>query len=164
MSSSPSIEGMIISLIPSMICYTLWHCKNDRIFIWRRWCNLYAIHKVSSLVHEGCSRGKYSIDSSSFLPHNFRVFITDEQLVCKHFTVLSFSWKKPNEGWVKINVNCSVIGNPGVMGYRGIIRDCLGNLVTGFAKHLGVGTSLEAEAHGLHVGLQICIANHFTHV
>ncbi|KAL3529575.1 hypothetical protein ACH5RR_008897 [Cinchona calisaya] len=128
-----------------MICDALWLQINDLIFSGRRCSNLYAIHKASRLVHEACLKKKYFIDSASFVPHNVRAFILNTQLVHKHLIVISFSWKKPNEGWVKINVDGFVIGNPGVMSWGGIIRDCPGNLISGLARHLDVGTLLEAR-------------------
>ncbi|KAF7806436.1 putative ribonuclease H-like domain-containing protein [Senna tora] len=61
----------------------------------------------------------------------------------------------PPEGYYKLNVDGSYMGNPGVMAAAGVIRDHLGHWVSGFSKFIGPGNSLAAEFWGLLLGLKL---------
>ncbi|KAL3498349.1 hypothetical protein ACH5RR_041081 [Cinchona calisaya] len=50
------------------------------------------------------------------------------------------------------------------MGCGGILKDHLGNHISGFAKYIGVGSNLKVEAQKLLLGLQKCLESHHTHV
>ena len=47
-------------------------------------------------------------------------------------------WEKPPSGWTKLNMNGASLGNPGVAGCGGIMRDERGNWVVGFARRIGI--------------------------
>jgi hypothetical protein len=48
------------------------------------------------------------------------------------------------------------LGNPGLSGASGIIRDAHGNVVHAFASHLGNGSNNRAELLALLLGLRHC--------
>ena len=50
------------------------------------------------------------------------------------------------------------MGNPGLAGGGGIIRDSAGNWVKGYARAIGVTTSVAAELWALREGIRLCIA------
>ena len=47
-------------------------------------------------------------------------------------------WEKPPSGWTKLNMNGASLGNLGVAGCGGIMRDERGNWVVGFARRIGI--------------------------
>ena len=63
----------------------------------------------------------------------------------------------PPENWVKLNTNGSSIGNPGLAGGEGLIRNANGEWVRGFARAIGVTTSAVAELWALRDGIHFYI-------
>ena len=63
----------------------------------------------------------------------------------------------PPETWVKLNTNGSSIGNPGLAGGEGLIRNVNGEWVRGFARAIGVTTSAVAEFWALRDGIHLYI-------
>ena len=66
-------------------------------------------------------------------------------------------WKPPDLGWAKLNTDGASLGNPGIAGGGGLIRDTNGNWVGGFARTIGVTTSVQAELRALKDGLILAI-------
>ena len=69
----------------------------------------------------------------------------------------SVKWEKPGYGWLTLNTYGSVVGNFGVAGGGGLIRDTNGEWVTGFARRIGKTSSFLAELWALRDGLQLCL-------
>lgn len=70
-------------------------------------------------------------------------------------------WERPRSGWRKLNTDGSSLGNPGLVGGGGVIRDEIGNWVAGFSRRIGVTSSFEAELWALRDGLTICVDKNF---
>jgi ribonuclease HI len=66
-------------------------------------------------------------------------------------------WKPPDLGWAKLNTDGASLGNPGIAGGGGLIRDSNGGWVGGFARAIGVTTSVQAELRALKDGLMLAI-------
>lgn len=64
-------------------------------------------------------------------------------------------WTCPAEGWLKLNVDGSSLGNPGPSGAGGLLRDQSGVWKIGFSLHLGCRTNMYAELYALRFGLQL---------
>ena len=73
-------------------------------------------------------------------------------------------WVRPECGWMKLNTDGSALGNPGIAGGGGVIRDWAGNWVAGFSRKIGVATSLVAELWAIRDGLMLCIDRRLTMV
>ncbi|KAF7802879.1 ribonuclease H [Senna tora] len=58
-------------------------------------------------------------------------------------------WQAPEEGWQKINVDASKWESNNNICCGGVIRDCEGKWISGFAKNLGVGSVFQAEIWGV---------------
>ena len=69
----------------------------------------------------------------------------------------SVKWEKSGYGWLTLNTDGSVVGNFGVVGGGGLIRDTNGEWVTGFARRIGKTSSFLVEQWALHDGLQLCL-------
>lgn len=73
-------------------------------------------------------------------------------------------WEKPGRGWVKLNTDGSSLGNPGLAGGGGLIRDEEGAWVVGFARNIGISSSFIAELWALRDRLMICVHRNFNAV
>ena len=70
------------------------------------------------------------------------------------FQMRQIQWQSPGFKVVKLNIDGSLKGNPGVSGGGGIIRNSAGNMIFVSSRYLGKCTSLQAEAKALLIGLQ----------
>lgn len=57
----------------------------------------------------------------------------------------AIAWKKPNQGWCKLNVDGSSRGNPGMCRGGKIIRDANGSFIYCFSYFYGIGSNSRAE-------------------
>ena len=70
--------------------------------------------------------------------------------------VIQIRWEKPSLGWVRLNIDGSVLGNPGRAGCGGIIQNDRGEWLGGFSRCIGITTSFIAELWALRDGLSLC--------
>ena len=78
-------------------------------------------------------------------------FSSPRMLICKR--VKRICWERPPEGWMKLNKDRSFVGNLGIAGCGGVVRDKHGRWVRGFTRHIGLTTSFVAELWGLRDGI-----------
>lgn len=71
---------------------------------------------------------------------------------------INVKWSKPMLRWHKLNTDGSALGNPGLVGGGGIIRDHNGMWVWGFSRAIETASSVEAELWALRDGLKLCIS------
>jgi ribonuclease HI len=69
----------------------------------------------------------------------------------------SIKWVPPPLGWFKLNTDGSSLGNPGMAGGGGVIRNHVGDWEGGFSRAIGVTTSVQAELRALKDGLELAI-------
>jgi ribonuclease HI len=66
-------------------------------------------------------------------------------------------WVVPPLGWFKLKTDGSALGNPGLAGGGGVIRNHVGDWVGGFSRAIGVITSVQAELRALIDSLKLAI-------
>ena len=66
-------------------------------------------------------------------------------------------WQPPPHGILKFNIDGTSKGNPGMVGFGGVIRDEQGCIKDIFHSHLGVATNNMAELMALEKFLEILI-------
>ncbi|KAF3948715.1 hypothetical protein CMV_025317 [Castanea mollissima] len=71
---------------------------------------------------------------------------------------IAISWQFPPPTWFKLNLNGSLLGNPGKVGGRGLIRNDKGEWLKGYARNVGFSTSVVTKLWALPDGLKLCIA------
>ncbi|XP_075649824.1 uncharacterized protein LOC142620320 [Castanea sativa] len=71
---------------------------------------------------------------------------------------IQVKWIPPSSNWFKLNSNGSSMGNPGLAGGGGIIRNKNGEWVEGYARAIGITTSVAAKLWALRDGIRLCIA------
>ncbi|GKV49295.1 hypothetical protein SLEP1_g56052 [Rubroshorea leprosula] len=67
-------------------------------------------------------------------------------------------WKRPDEGWVKLNTDGSFNRDGNSASAGGLIRDSLGDWISGFTVNVGSASIFIAELWGLREGLRLCKA------
>ena len=70
--------------------------------------------------------------------------------------VIAVGRAKPSERWVKLNTDGSVKGSPGMGGCGGLLHDCHGNWILGFARAIGLTLSIAAKLWAIRDGLARC--------
>nr|XP_027083663.1 uncharacterized protein LOC113705962 [Coffea arabica] len=73
-------------------------------------------------------------------------------------------WEFPVQGAFKLNTDGCSLGNPGVSGGGGVLRDSSGTLLFGFAVPFGELTCLQAEIKALVFGVQQCRLRGFSRI
>ncbi|MCI11085.1 ribonuclease H protein [Trifolium medium] len=73
----------------------------------------------------------------------------------KHHVIRQVRWHPPPEGFIKMNVDESSIGNPGNAGFRGLLRNDRGNWIHGFSGSCGRASNLLTELSAIWSGLQL---------
>ncbi|KAF7823154.1 putative WRKY transcription factor 31 [Senna tora] len=69
--------------------------------------------------------------------------------------ILNVKWSPPLEGWWKLNTDGACSGNPGPFAIGGIIRNQLGNWISGYSGYVGTGTALKAELWAISSGIKL---------
>ena len=75
----------------------------------------------------------------------------------KNMISTPIKWVSPPLDWFKLNTDVSSLGNPGLAGGGGVIRNYVGDWVGGFSRAIGVTTSIQAELRALKNGLKLAI-------
>ncbi|GKV21679.1 hypothetical protein SLEP1_g31635 [Rubroshorea leprosula] len=75
-----------------------------------------------------------------------------------------FKWSKPLSPFIKLNTDGSVLGNPGGAASGGLFRDHNGSWILGFARKIGITSSLAAELWALRDGLALAVTHSYSHL
>lgn len=73
-------------------------------------------------------------------------------------------WQQLESGWVKLNIDDSVLGESNRTGIGGIIRDINGKCLMGFAMKIGMANIFQVEALAILEGLKLVWQNGFKQV
>lgn len=95
--------------------------------------------QVLSLLHDVAKVYGHDIDASKHL-----------------HSPINVSWKKPEEGWVVLNVDGSAVTNPGRTGYGGLVRNKDGEFLVGFYGSAGISHIGHVEMLALLQGIRLC--------
>ncbi|CAJ2647032.1 unnamed protein product [Trifolium pratense] len=72
-----------------------------------------------------------------------------------HGNTIFIGWKKPQEGWVKLNCDRAYKDSLELAGCGGLLRDSDGRWLTGYSRKIGTCDALGAEMWGMYLGMQI---------
>ncbi|XP_022852508.1 uncharacterized protein LOC111374112 [Olea europaea var. sylvestris] len=155
MRKNASQRGILIGLLPSLITWKLWgrrcmarmeEIRESTEEVWLKikvWLCLLVgeivkVSKLSKIDNELLKALEVPMSSKMSKP------------------TLFVSWRKPADGWVKLNIDGSSLGNPGPCGGGGVIRDHHGNMIAGFSATYGFGSNNEAELRVVINGVELC--------
>ncbi|KAL0329185.1 UNVERIFIED_CONTAM: putative ribonuclease H protein [Sesamum radiatum] len=68
-------------------------------------------------------------------------------------------WHAPSPSWFKLNTDGSSLGNPGLAGAAGIIRDSAGHVHLAYQFALGTATSVLAELTAVWRGMELALTH-----
>ena len=83
-------------------------------------------------------------------------YCVGKPLGMKRKIVKQVRWEKPCTDWLKLNTDGAYMGNTGLAGGGGLLRDKNGSWVGGFARKIGTTSSFTAELWALRDGLLLC--------
>ncbi|KAJ8746843.1 hypothetical protein K2173_003849 [Erythroxylum novogranatense] len=141
--STTANHSMQVLYFPRSVCDSI--DKKIRDFLWGR-----GVHIVNwAVVTQPQCIGGLGVKSTRIMNDSF---------------LAKLGWRllqKPKSLWCQVIIHkymrgyseISCMGNPGLAGCGGVVRDFTGNWVCGFATHLGICTSMVAELNGLLEGL-----------
>ncbi|KAK2382027.1 TMV resistance protein N [Trifolium repens] len=115
-------------------CFEIWRNRNEEVFQnvkkdnWTSVNDIYSYH--SSMVH-------------ALGPTN------------KQHVIRQIRWHPPPEGYIKVNVDGSSLGNLGNAGFGGLLRNDRGSWIHGFSGSCGRASNLVAELSAIWKGLQL---------
>ena len=73
-------------------------------------------------------------------------------------TTIQIHWQRPPKNWVKLNTDRSSLGNPGLVGGGGLLRNTNGEWMKDFARATRITTNATTELWALCDGIRLCIA------
>ncbi|GAU31501.1 hypothetical protein TSUD_332760 [Trifolium subterraneum] len=78
--------------------------------------------------------------------------------------IVYIGWKKPQDGWVKLNCDraCKELGE--TAGCGGLFRDSDGRWIKGFTRKIGACDALHAEMWGMYLGIDIAWRDGLSHL
>nr|POE61120.1 putative ribonuclease h protein [Quercus suber] len=127
-----------------------------------RWCNFFLL----GLWNLWLQRNNKAFRHQSLNPNLVQVveMQTRELMYCvlepdtgKESILRQVQWLKPAVGWHKLNTDGSVVSSCGLAGCGGLLRDCAGQWIVGFAKSIVSSSSIAAELWALREGLGLCL-------
>ena len=107
-------------------CWNIWLARNGRIF-----------RDQSRSQH----RIIYSSIQAAMEFHYLASTVRQTQVKIPR----NIRWHMPPNPFIKINTDGSALGNPGIVGAGGILRNHLGQWISGFSLHVGLATNNMAE-------------------
>jgi ribonuclease HI len=128
-------------------CWHLWTWRNKTIF------------------EEGFQRP----DNPTYVIQNFIKAIEEvaQDRVQKnphHKEIVYIGWKRPLDGWVKLNCDGACKGNGELAGCGGLLRQSDGTWIKGFSRKIGACDALHAEMWGLYLGLDMAWREGISHL
>lgn len=99
------------------------------------------------------------IDTGLFLKpkidETWRVFMGDNEMTSSRKREVLISWTAPPLDWAALNTDGAARGSPGPAGGGGVLRDCRGHFIRGFAANFGHCNAYKAEVLALELGLRM---------
>nr|XP_027086510.1 uncharacterized protein LOC113708247 [Coffea arabica] len=149
------------SVLPCIICWHIWLARNLAIFegqlLHRQTICDRILADVVGLFSRKFAGEFFGVGSWSTVLSIFSGWRPrySHRVVC---------WEFPVQGAFKLNTDGCSLGNPGVSGGGGVLRDSSGALLFGFSVPFGELTCLQAEIKALVFGVQQCRLRGFSRI
>jgi ribonuclease HI len=82
----------------------------------------------------------------------------------RHYDTIFIGWKRPREGWIKLNCDGAYKDSLGLAGCGGLFRDSDGRWIKGYSRKIGTCDALSAEMWGMYLGMQLAWRQGFHHL
>ncbi|KAL0293316.1 UNVERIFIED_CONTAM: putative ribonuclease H protein [Sesamum radiatum] len=137
-------KSHIRDVIPLLILWNIWNLRNESKYEGVAFKASNIIRKTMTYLHNLQKSGILETDhvkGDLFSISSLHIHIQQKTQRHKAITV---HWRKPPEGWYKLNTDGASKGNPGISGAGGILRDQLGKVIFAFQEPLGNATNTQA--------------------
>ncbi|KAL0283183.1 UNVERIFIED_CONTAM: putative ribonuclease H protein, partial [Sesamum radiatum] len=148
----------IRDVIPLLILWNIWNLRNESKYEGVAFKASTIIRKTVTYLNNLQKCGIMDtehVKGDLFTLNSLHIPIQQKSQRQKATTV---HWRKPQEGWYKLNMDGASKGNPGISGAGGILQDQLGKVIFAFQEPLGIATNTQAELSAIHRGLQIYVS------
>ncbi|KAG6467116.1 hypothetical protein ZIOFF_075057 [Zingiber officinale] len=151
-----SSTGSVREIIPLLIFWFLWTARNDSKHRGLRPEGQKIIRQITQYLRVGMASGIIK-------PRHWRGDISAAQAMVIQVrirtlhTISAVHWRRPDDGWFKLNTDGSSRGNPGESSYGAIVRDHSGQVVVARQGVLGEGSNIRAELMAILRGLELCV-------
>ncbi|KAG6538552.1 hypothetical protein ZIOFF_003676 [Zingiber officinale] len=151
-----SSTGSVREIIPLLIFWFLWTARNDSKHRGLRPEGQKIIRQITQYLRVGMASGIIK-------PRHWRGAISAAQAMVIQVrirtlhTISVVHWRRPDDGWFKLNTDGSSRGNPGESAYGAIVRDHSGQVVVARQGVLGEGSNIRAELMAILRGLELCV-------
>ncbi|XP_042443883.1 uncharacterized protein LOC122028980 [Zingiber officinale] len=151
-----SSSGSVREITPLLICWFLWTARNDSKHrglrpegqkIIRQITQYWRVGMASGIIKPRHWRGAISAAQAMGIQVRIRTL----------HTISAVHWRRPDDGWFKLNTDGSSRGNPGESSYGAIVRDHSGQVVVARQGVLGEGSNIRAELMAILRGLELCV-------
>ena len=115
-------------------CWNIWLARNERTF-------------------KGQSRSQHSLIYSSMQATTEFYYLAGTARRAQVRLPWLIRWHVSPHPFIKLNTDGSALGNPGIAGAGGILRDHLGHWISGFSLHVDLATNDMAELAAVRQGL-----------
>jgi ribonuclease HI len=95
------------------------------------------------------------IEECNLQPHHSRPQLEES---------IYIGWKRPQEGWIKLNSDGACKDRGKIAGCGSLFRDSDGRRIKGYTKKIGACDALHAKMWGLYLGLNMVLREHFSHL
>lgn len=156
-------RGMVCRVLPSLICWGLWKARNMAMYEGAVASPAQVCREVKSLllnISQVYPFVQVARDDGELAHLGFLLRTELKKFVLPRWV----AWLRPPIGCVKLNVDGSSLGNPGLSGAGAVFRDSGGSILCAFSWFLGSRTNMEAEAMALLEGLLLSATFHSLHV
>ncbi|XP_058071074.1 uncharacterized protein LOC131220118 [Magnolia sinica] len=152
------------NLVPCLILWETWKASNSAVFYGRspspsslisRICWWISFIGRNSRTSNQLSSVSTSVPNPQVADVSFSFNVNNTRSPSSYLVV---NWRRPPCGWVKINIDGSARGNPGMSGGGGVCRNEKDVLLFTFSEEYGLGSNIRAELRAIHNGLYHCIS------
>ncbi|CAJ2653897.1 unnamed protein product [Trifolium pratense] len=89
---------------------------------------------------------------------------TRHPLNTRRCDTIFIGWKRPREGWIKLNCDGAFKNSLGLAGCGGLFRNSGGRWIKGYARKIGTCDALSAEMWGMYLGMKLAWSQGFHHL
>ncbi|XP_070021738.1 uncharacterized protein [Nicotiana sylvestris] len=150
----------VMQALPSCVVWELWKRRNsmkygDAVTTSR------VIYQVSSNLQALVKVRKPGMD---MVPHKWQDLLAMMENFTPKLKVTKVMWEFPSAGWLKVNTDGALRGNPGRISIGFCIRNENGDIVKSVGKDIEETTNTVAEAKAMVEALRFCRFQQYSHV